>query len=56
MRHQPTAEQAEAELTLREAMLSSKLRDWRATLSVKAKKEKRFGFYSLYGCSVTPTR
>lgn len=30
-------------------MLPPKLRDWRATLSAKAKQEKRFRFYSLYG-------
>jgi RNA-directed DNA polymerase len=30
-------------------MLPPKLRDWRAKLSAKAKQEKRFRFYSLYG-------
>jgi RNA-directed DNA polymerase len=34
---------------MREAMLPPKLRDWRAKLSTKAKQEKRFRFYSLYG-------
>jgi RNA-directed DNA polymerase len=37
------------ELTLREAILPAKVRDWRAKLSTKAKQEKRFRFYSLYG-------
>src|ERR1700693_3501666 len=37
------------ELTLREAMLPAKVSDWRAKLSSKAKQEKRFRFYSLYG-------
>ena len=30
-------------------MLPPKLRDWRGKLSAKAKQEKRFRFYSLYG-------
>jgi RNA-directed DNA polymerase len=34
---------------VREAMLPAKLRDWRAKLSRKAKQEKRYRFYSLYG-------
>lgn len=37
------------ELTYREALLPGKVREWRAKLSTKAKQEKRFGFYSLYG-------
>jgi RNA-directed DNA polymerase len=37
------------ELTVREAALPTKLRDLRAKLSAKAKQEKRFRFYSLYG-------
>jgi RNA-directed DNA polymerase len=37
------------ELTLREAKLPEKVRAWRAKLSTKAKQEKRFRFYSLYG-------
>jgi len=37
------------ELTLREAMLPAKVSGWRAKLSTKAKQEKRFRFYSLYG-------
>ena len=49
MSDQPTTEEAEAELTLREAMLPPKLRDWRAKLSAKAKQEKRYRFYSLSG-------
>jgi RNA-directed DNA polymerase len=42
-------EQPAAERTLREAMLPEKVREWRAKLSTKAKQEKRFRFYSLYG-------
>ena len=49
MKDQPTTEQAGVELTVREAALPPKLRDWRAKLSAKAKQEKRFRFYSLYG-------
>jgi hypothetical protein len=30
-------------------MLPAKISDWRAKLSTKAKQEKRFRFYSLYG-------
>lgn len=37
------------ELTYREALLPGKVREWRAKLSTKAKQEKRFRFYSLYG-------
>ena len=37
------------ELTVREAKLPEKVRVWRAKLSTKAKQQKRFGFYSLYG-------
>jgi RNA-directed DNA polymerase len=44
----PTTGKAEAELTMREAMLPPKLREWRAKLSVKAKQEKHYCFYSLY--------
>lgn len=49
MKVQPTTEEAEKELTVREAGLPPKLRDWRAKLSAKAKQEKRYRFYSLYG-------
>jgi RNA-directed DNA polymerase len=49
MSDQPTTEEAGGELTMREAMLPPKLRDWRAKLSAKAKQEKRYRFYSLYG-------
>jgi RNA-directed DNA polymerase len=37
------------ELTMREAMLPLSLQNWRAKLSAKAKQEKRYRFYSLYG-------
>ncbi len=37
------------ELTVREAKLPEKVRVWRAKLSTKAKQQKRFRFYSLYG-------
>jgi len=49
MEKPPTTEEGPPELTLREAMLPEKLRVWRARLSTKAKQEKRFRFYSLYG-------
>jgi RNA-directed DNA polymerase len=49
MKIPPTTEQPEVELTIREAKLPVKLQDWRAKLSAKAKQEKRFRFYSLYG-------
>jgi RNA-directed DNA polymerase len=42
-------EKAAGELTFREALLPAKVREWRAKLSTKAKQEKRFRFYSLYG-------
>jgi RNA-directed DNA polymerase len=46
---QPTTEKAGVELTVREAGLGPKLRDWRAKLSAKAKQEKGYRFDSLYG-------
>jgi RNA-directed DNA polymerase len=49
MSDQPTTEEVAVELTIREAMLPPKLRDWRAKLSAKAKQEKLYRFYSLYG-------
>jgi RNA-directed DNA polymerase len=49
MEYPPTTEEGQHDLSMREAMLSPKLRDWRAKLSTKAKQQKRFGFYSLYG-------
>jgi RNA-directed DNA polymerase len=42
-------EQPGVELTFREGLLPEKVREWRAKLSTKAKQEKRFRFYSLYG-------
>jgi RNA-directed DNA polymerase len=49
MRSQPTTEQMAVEFTFKEATLPPKLREWRAKLRAKAKQEKRFRFYSLYG-------
>ena len=50
MENQPTTEKAQQEtLTMSEAALPPKLRDWRAKLNTKAKQEKRYRFYSLYG-------
>src|SRR5260370_8578320 len=49
MSNPPTTGKLEVELRVREAMLPEKLRVWRAKLSTKAKQEKRFRFYSLYG-------
>jgi RNA-directed DNA polymerase len=44
-----TTEQAVDELSFREAMLPSSLRELRQKLGQKAKQQKRFRFYSLYG-------
>jgi RNA-directed DNA polymerase len=49
MGDQPMTGKAAGELTIREASLPAKLRDWREKLSVKAKQEKRYRFYSLSG-------
>jgi RNA-directed DNA polymerase len=49
MKIRPTTEELGAEHPVREAMLPERLRDWRAKLSAKAKQEKRYRFYSLYG-------
>ena len=49
MKIRPTTEELAAEHSVREAMLPERLRDWRAKLSAKAKQEKRYRFYSLYG-------
>ena len=49
MGDQPRTENGGAELTMREESLPAKLRAWREKLSVKAKQEKRYRFYSLYG-------
>jgi RNA-directed DNA polymerase len=48
MENQPTTEKGQENLSMREAMLPPKLRDWRAKLSAKAKQQKRYRFYSLY--------
>lgn len=44
-----TTEEAGEELSFREAILPPKLRELRQRLGQKAKQEKRFRFYSLYG-------
>ena len=44
-----TTEQAEEELSFREAILPPKIRELRQKLGQKAKQQKRFRFYSLYG-------
>jgi RNA-directed DNA polymerase len=49
MKVAPTTEETKVELTIREATLPSRLQGWRAKLRTKAKQEKRFRFYSLYG-------
>jgi RNA-directed DNA polymerase len=51
---EPTTEQKAVELTMREATLPTRLRDWRAKLSAKAKQEKSYRFYSLYGLVSDP--
>ena len=48
MERSNTEDQAK-ELSVREAMLPGKVREWRAKLSTKAKQQKRYRFYSLYG-------
>jgi len=45
----PTTEQAVEEISFREAILPPKLRELRQKLGRKAKQQKRFRFYSLYG-------
>jgi len=45
----PTTGEAAAELSVREAKLPPKLRELRQKLSQKAKQEKSYRFYSLYG-------
>ncbi len=45
----PTTEEAVEELPFREALLPPRLRELRQKLGQKAKQQKRFRFYSLYG-------
>ena len=45
----PTTEQAAEEISFREAILPPSLRELRQKLGQKAKQQKRFRFYSLYG-------
>ena len=45
----PTTDQAGAEISFREAILPPSLQEWRQKLGQKAKQQKRFRFYSLYG-------
>lgn len=52
--NQPTTEQAAAELTIREALLPPQLHARRQKLSQKAKQEKQFRFYSLFGQVTDP--
>jgi len=54
MENQPTTENEPQPFTLREALLPPRLRDWRAKLNAKAKTQKRFRFYSLYGMVCHP--
>ncbi len=54
MENPSTTEETEANLAMREVLLPPKLRDWRARLNAKAKQEKRFRFYSLYGLICHP--
>lgn len=49
MEDKPTTEQAVEELSIREAMLPPSLRELRQKLGQKAKQQKRYRFYSLYG-------
>ena len=49
MKARPTTEQTAVELTIRESTLPLKLQNWRAKLRAKAKQEKGYRFYSLYG-------
>ena len=44
-----TTEQAVEELSFREAILPPQIRELRQKLGQKAKQQKRFRFYSLYG-------
>ena len=54
MENPPTTEESAERLAMREVPLPPKLRDWRARLNTKAKQEKRFRFYSLYGLVCHP--
>ena len=48
MENIPTTEEAVEELSFREAILPSSLRELRQKLGQKAKQQKQFRFYSLY--------
>lgn len=50
----PTTEQAVEEISFREAILPPSLRELRQKLGQKAKQQKRFRFYSLYGLVCRP--
>ena len=50
----PTTEQGAEELSFREAILPPQLRELRQKLSQKAKQQKRYRFYSLYGLLCRP--
>lgn len=54
MKTQPTTEETTVELTIREATLPLRLQNWRAKLRAKAKQEKKYRFYSLYGLMSDP--
>ena len=49
MGNQPTTEEVVEELSFREALLPPSLRELRQKLGQKAKQQKRYRFYSLYG-------
>jgi RNA-directed DNA polymerase len=49
MENRPTTEEAVKELSFREALLPPSLQELRQKLGRKAKQQKRYRFYSLYG-------